>query len=299
MPNSGSYLELIEQAALFVAPKTGYFLTSDLEAIAEEADVESEDTALTRLVAGAGDEPQAEFEQGAEDSEIIYYPFQSNRSQRRVALLIDHPDTRVVRIEGPPGTGKSQTIANVACHMAATGRTVLITSQKDKALRVVDEMLRGLGLSQLPMTLLRRDTSSRKELRERLEAIQKKRPANEAEEGADAITARYAETKSEDTLLQSEFADAIEAEHDYALAEQAWKESNGLRRFLASLSLRRKTRRLAKQVPRATDELGAEASELRMHCSIRLRKLWRPSRRRPRRPPASAGANRLRNFRLS
>ncbi len=263
MPNSGSYLKIVEQAALFVAPKTGYFLTSDLEAIAEEADIESADTALFRLVAGAGDEPQAEFEQGAEDSSPIYYPFQSNRSQRRVALLVDHPDTRVIRIEGPPGTGKSQTIANVACHMAATGRTVLITSQKDKALRVVDEKLRELGLSQLPMTLLRRDTASRKELRERLEAIQKKQPASEAEESAEAMTARYAETKNEYTLLQPEFADAIEAEHDYALAEQEWQESSGLRRILKSFSFRRTKRRLGKQVPRATDELAAEAGELR------------------------------------
>ena len=263
MPNSGSYLELIEQAALFVAPKTGYFLTSDLEIIAEEADIESEDTALIRLVAGAGDESQAEFEEGAEDTSSIYYPFQSNRSQRRVALLVDHPDTRVVRIEGPPGTGKSQTIANVACHMAATGRTVLITSQKDKALRVVDEKLRELRLSELPMTLLRRDAASRKELRERLEAIQKKRPASEAEESAEATITRYAETKSEYALLQTEFADAVHAEHDYALAEQAWRESRGLGRIIRSLSFRRRTRRLARQVPRATDELAAEASELR------------------------------------
>lgn len=263
MPNSGSYLELIEQAALFVAPKSGYFLTSDLETIAEGADSASEDTAWIRLAARAGDESQAEFEDGAEDSSSIYYPFQSNRSQRRVALLIDHPDTRVVRIEGPPGTGKSQTIANLACHMAATGRSVLITSQKDKALRVVDEKLRELGLSQLPMTLLRRDAASRKELRERLDAIQKTRPASEAEESAEAVVARYAETKNEYTLLQPEFAAAIGAEHDYTLSEQVWKESSGLRRLLASVSLFRKTRRLAKQVPRATDELAVEASELR------------------------------------
>ena len=263
MPNDGSYLELVEQAALFVAPKTGYFLTSDLEAMATETEKEPEETAWMRLVAGAGDESQAEFEDGAEDSTSIYYPFQSNRSQRRVALLVDDPNTHVIRIEGPPGTGKSQTIANVACHMAATGRSVLITSQKDKALRVVDEKLRALGLSQLPMTLLRRDAASRKELRERLEAIQKTRPASEAEESAEAIAARYAETKTEYMLLQPEFAEAMEAEHDYAVAEQVWKDSNGLRRILASFSFGRKKRRLAKRVPRATDELAAEASELR------------------------------------
>jgi MoxR-like ATPase len=53
-----------------------------------------------------------------------------------VALLVEDETTNVVRVEGPPGTGKSLTIANLASHLAASGKTVLITSQKDKALEV-------------------------------------------------------------------------------------------------------------------------------------------------------------------
>ena len=34
---------------------------------------------------------------------------------------------------GPPGTGKSQTIANVICHYLATGRRVLVTSKGEIA----------------------------------------------------------------------------------------------------------------------------------------------------------------------
>ena len=168
-PNAGSYLALVDQAALFVAPKSSYFLVSDLMSIGTEDNQYPPDFALTSLLMGAGTETQSEFEVGAEDTETISYPFPSNRAQRRVALLVDDPKTRVVYIEGPPGTGKSLTIANLACHLAATWQTVLITSQKDKALEVVDAKLRELGLDQLPMTLLRRDRSSKQELRDRLE----------------------------------------------------------------------------------------------------------------------------------
>lgn len=263
MPNSGSYLQVVDQAALFVSPKTGYFLTSDLQAIAEQDGIETSETALNTLLSGAGAQPQAEFEDDAEDAAGIHYPFPSNRSQRRVALLVDHQDTRVIRVEGPPGTGKSLTIANLACHLAATDRTVLITSQKDKAIRVVDEKLRELGLAQLPMTLLRRDAASRKELRDRLDRIDKTQPAREAEETAQTLAAQFSETKADYASLQREYAVAIEAEHKYALVEKALHDASGLRRLFASWRFRRTSRRLAREAPRATDELAEEATELR------------------------------------
>jgi very-short-patch-repair endonuclease len=50
-------------------------------------------------------------------------------------------------IDGPPGTGKSQTIANVIAEFLATGKTVLFVSEKAAALEVVKRRLdrRGLG----------------------------------------------------------------------------------------------------------------------------------------------------------
>lgn len=166
-------MALIDQGAVFVAPKTNYFLASDLDRMAEFS--EDDLGALGPLLAGAAEEAVAEFTDEELDTAAVYYPFESNRSQRRVALLVDHSGTRTVRVEGPPGTGKSRTIANLACHLAATGRTVLITSQKDKALDVVDGMLRQLALDQLPMTLLRRDKDSKRELMSRLDRIRKER----------------------------------------------------------------------------------------------------------------------------
>ncbi|MEO0659914.1 MAG: DUF4011 domain-containing protein, partial [Planctomycetota bacterium] len=49
-------------------------------------------------------------------------------------------------LEGPPGTGKSQTITNLVAHAIANERTVLFVSEKTAALEVVHDRLVGLGL---------------------------------------------------------------------------------------------------------------------------------------------------------
>ena len=49
-PNSGAFLRLVDQAAIFVAPKTSYFLTSDLNTIANKQDQPVEDAALSTLL---------------------------------------------------------------------------------------------------------------------------------------------------------------------------------------------------------------------------------------------------------
>ena len=121
-PRTEDGLWLVDQAAIFVAPKTSYFLWSDLGAIAQADPSQTQDGALVPLLCGAGAEAQAEFTAGELDGKSVYFPFPSNRSQRRAALLVDDPTTRVIRVEGPPGTGKSLTIANLACHLATTGR---------------------------------------------------------------------------------------------------------------------------------------------------------------------------------
>ncbi len=49
-------------------------------------------------------------------------------------------------LHGPPGTGKSQTIANIIAHMLGRGRSVLFVAEKMAALTVVQRRLQQLGL---------------------------------------------------------------------------------------------------------------------------------------------------------
>ena len=54
---------------------------------------------------------------------------------------------------GPPGTGKSQTIANLIAHSLGTGKTVLFVSEKTAALEVVYRRLHELGLDRFCLEL--------------------------------------------------------------------------------------------------------------------------------------------------
>src|SRR6516162_3056111 len=53
---------------------------------------------------------------------------------------------RSFTLDGPPGTGKSQTIANMIGALLHAGKTVLLVSEKAAALDVVAERLTGAGL---------------------------------------------------------------------------------------------------------------------------------------------------------
>jgi very-short-patch-repair endonuclease len=63
------------------------------------------------------------------------------------SALIDALRGKNLVIEGPPGTGKSQTISNLIAEALARGRTVLFVSDKLAALQVVRDRLeeRGMG----------------------------------------------------------------------------------------------------------------------------------------------------------
>jgi very-short-patch-repair endonuclease len=56
-------------------------------------------------------------------------------------------------LEGPPGTGKSQTITNIIAHSLALGRTVLFVSEKMAALSVVRRRLDKVGLGRFCLEL--------------------------------------------------------------------------------------------------------------------------------------------------
>ncbi|MGH9949382.1 MAG: DEAD/DEAH box helicase, partial [Pyrinomonadaceae bacterium] len=56
-------------------------------------------------------------------------------------------------LEGPPGTGKSQTITNLIAHALSTGKKVLFVAEKMAALDVVYRRLRDVGLGEFCLEL--------------------------------------------------------------------------------------------------------------------------------------------------
>lgn len=73
-------------------------------------------------------------------------------------------------VEGPPGTGKSQTIVNLICHLLANGKRVLITSQTGRALKVLSDKIPD-EIQALCISILGDDTKSLRNLDDSLRVI--------------------------------------------------------------------------------------------------------------------------------
>ncbi|WP_319379361.1 DUF3320 domain-containing protein [uncultured Methanocorpusculum sp.] len=65
----------------------------------------------------------------------------------QIAVIEEAKAGRNLVVEGPPGTGKSQTITNMIAEMLAVGKTVMFVSEKMAALEVVKRRLDVAGLS--------------------------------------------------------------------------------------------------------------------------------------------------------
>lgn len=75
----------------------------------------------------------------------VLCPLEADGSQLTAVLAAAEGKSFV--LEGPPGTGKSQTIANLIAQCLASGKTVLFVSQKRAALEVVESRLSAIGLA--------------------------------------------------------------------------------------------------------------------------------------------------------
>lgn len=88
-----------------------------------------------------------------------FCPLPADSSQ--LAAIYAAADGRSFVLEGPPGTGKSQTIANLIAHCLTDGKTVLFVSEKMAALNVVYRRLAGIGLQRYCLELHSNKTQKR------------------------------------------------------------------------------------------------------------------------------------------
>jgi very-short-patch-repair endonuclease len=83
--------------------------------------------------------------------EQVFCPLPADSSQ--LAAVVAASRGKDFVLIGPPGTGKSQTIANMIAHSLAEGRRVLFVSEKIAALDVVYRRLREVGLGEFCLEL--------------------------------------------------------------------------------------------------------------------------------------------------
>jgi len=112
------------------------------------------DPIAQELVSGVpdADEPNApNAPAGADDPATDFSVLDADSSQRSAidAVLAG----RSLVVHGPPGTGKSQTIANLIAAMVARGRKVLFVAEKRAAIDAVLSRLIGVGLGDLVLDI--------------------------------------------------------------------------------------------------------------------------------------------------
>ena len=76
-----------------------------------------------------------------------YHIMDADSSQ--IAVIEDVKAGKNLVVEGPPGTGKSQTIANIIAELLVQGKSVLFISEKMAALQVVKTRIDNTGLGDL------------------------------------------------------------------------------------------------------------------------------------------------------
>jgi len=98
-----------------------------------------------------GSFPAARSLDSKHSAENTFCPLDADSTQLSAIYAAEKGNTFV--LEGPPGTGKSQTIANLISQCLAHGKTVLFVSEKMAALEVVHRRLEKVGLGDFCLEL--------------------------------------------------------------------------------------------------------------------------------------------------
>lgn len=97
-------------------------------------------------------------------SRNFYHVMDADSSQ--IAVIEEVKKGRNLVVEGPPGTGKSQTITNIIAELLAAGKKVLFVSEKMAALEVVKDRLDSVGLGDFCLELHSNKSNKREVLQE-------------------------------------------------------------------------------------------------------------------------------------
>ena len=127
------------------------------------------------------------------EKKVPYLVLDADSSQ--FSTIVDVSDGKNLSVEGPPGTGKSQTIVNVIAAAIAAGQKVLFVAEKMAALEVVKSRLEAIGLGEFLLPL-QAERSTREAVVNSLRARLTMDPGREPRD-FDAKVTKYKEVRSE------------------------------------------------------------------------------------------------------
>ena len=209
-----AHLELLDAGALFLANRASPYLLADLERIADAPD---RYVRAGRPLDVLLRPPSTESRPGlrAPNLDEVVYPFPSNAAQRQVADALDKHE--IVVVQGPPGNGKSLTIANLVAHLVAQGQRVLVSSHKTQALTVVRDKLNDTGQRFLFASLIGDGAAAKRELQKQIQDVR----AFAAQANPTTLRRQLAEVESRRAANGKAYADLRSDFIDRAQPEQA------------------------------------------------------------------------------
>lgn len=156
-------------------------------------------------------------------AEPLIYPFGVNASQ--LGAVEQAFTSQVSLIEGPPGTGKTQTILNIIANVLVRGKTVAVLSNNNAAVENVYEKLGKSGLDYLIARL------GSKEHREKFFDDQPRVPEGEPEPAPEMARIQEVLAQLKGLLQAQNTAAQLQAEVDELAIERRrlvqWQQENG------------------------------------------------------------------------
>jgi very-short-patch-repair endonuclease len=161
--------------------------------------------------------PYAEdYETDSQENELKVPLIVRDADSSQVSTLIDVADGKNVSVEGPPGTGKSQTIVNAIAAALAVGKKVLFVAEKTAALDVVKSRLEAVGLGEFILAL-QAGSSTREQvmdsIRKRIDIRQGRSP-RDFELSVDSLRKTRAEMAEYIALMTKKFDDTNFTVHE-------------------------------------------------------------------------------------
>jgi len=167
LPELTETLTITDTWAVYARPRSGNYLTRDVERLTKAADV-LDDNSFPPIARKLNADPDTEpnyvppierprGENGGRPTAATdacnhaFFPKPYNDAQLKIVRDLEEKDGLVV--QGPPGTGKTHTIANIICHYLAKGRRVLVVSKGEPALEVLRQQI-PQGIREMAMSFL-------------------------------------------------------------------------------------------------------------------------------------------------
>ncbi|WP_158618382.1 AAA domain-containing protein [Candidimonas sp. SYP-B2681] len=149
VPMPGETLSVTDTWVLYARKRSSHYVVQDVQRLKKKLEEKAELPAVlegfvTRGSSEVKPEEPVAF-RGLSSSAVVsgvrelYFPMPYNEEQVAIVERLERNDGVVV--QGPPGTGKTHTIANIVCHYLAQGKRVLVTSNGESALAVLQEKI--------------------------------------------------------------------------------------------------------------------------------------------------------------